>query len=86
MASTIGMKSSLHSFCILEEAFLSFLGLGVQEPMASWGTLISDGVTAMETYPWMLIYPCLTLMLALLALNFLGDGLREALDPRASKD
>jgi oligopeptide transport system permease protein len=71
---------------ILEEAFLSFLGLGVQEPMASWGTLISGGVGAMEVYPWMLIYPCITLMLTLLALNFFGDGLREALDPKASKD
>jgi oligopeptide transport system permease protein len=71
---------------ILEEAFLSFLGLGVQEPMASWGTLISGGVGAMEVYPWMLIYPCATLMLTLLALNFFGDGLREALDPKASKD
>ena len=71
---------------ILEEAFLSFLGLGVQEPMSSWGTLISDGVGAMEVYPWMLVYPCLTLMATLLALNFVGDGLREALDPKASKD
>jgi len=71
---------------ILEEAFLSFLGLGVQEPMSSWGTLISNGVSAMEVYPWMLVYPCSTLILALLALNFLGDGLREALDPKASKD
>lgn len=71
---------------ILEEAFLSFLGLGVQEPMSSWGTLISDGVTALETYPWMIIFPCATLMLTLLALNFFGDGLREALDPKASKD
>ena len=71
---------------ILEEAFLSFLGLGVQEPMSSWGTLISAGVSAMEPFPWMLIYPCLTLMATLLALNFLGDGLRDALDPKASKD
>lgn len=71
---------------ILEEAFLSFLGLGIQPPMASWGTLISDGVQAMEAYPWMIIYPCLTLMTTLLALNFLGDGLRDALDPKASKD
>ena len=69
---------------ILEEAFLSFLGLGVQEPMSSWGTLIANGVGGMELYPWMLIYPSLTLMLTLLALNFLGDGLRDALDPRAS--
>lgn len=71
---------------ILEEAFLSFLGLGVQEPMSSWGTLINDGVGGMEPYPWMLMYPCLTLMLTLLALNFLGDGLQEALDPKSARD
>ncbi len=71
---------------VLEEAFLSFLGLGVQEPMASWGTLIADGVGAMETYPWMLIFPSFSLMVALLALNFLGDGLREAMDPQAGLD
>ncbi len=70
---------------ILEEAFLSFLGLGVQEPMSSWGTLINDGVAAMEVYPWMLIFPCSTLVLTLLALNFIGDGLRDALDPKVSK-
>ena len=71
---------------ILEEAFLSFLGLGIQPPMSSWGTLISEGVQAMETYDWMIIYPCLTLMISLLALNFVGDGLRDALDPKASRD
>jgi oligopeptide transport system permease protein len=71
---------------MLEEAFLSFLGLGVQEPMSSWGTLLSNGVSAMETYPWMLIFPSLTLVTTLFALNFLGDGLRDALDPKASKD
>ncbi len=71
---------------ILEEAFLSFLGLGVQEPMSSWGTLIADGVTALETFPWMILYPCITLMLTLVALNFLGDGLREALDPKSNGD
>ncbi len=70
---------------VLEEAFLSFLGLGVQEPMSSWGTLINDGVAAMEVYPWMLIFPCSTLMLTLLALNFIGDGLRDALDPKVSR-
>ena len=70
---------------ILEEAFLSFLGLGVQEPMSSWGTLINDGVAAMDVYPWMLIFPCSTLIMTLLALNFLGDGLRDALDPKVSK-
>lgn len=71
---------------ILSEAFLSFIGLGVQAPMASWGTLIQDGVGAMEVYPWMILFPCITLVLTLLFLNFLGDGLRDALDPKASKD
>lgn len=71
---------------ILAEAFLSFIGLGVQAPMASWGTLIQDGVGAMEVYPWMIIFPCVTLVMTLLFLNFLGDGLRDALDPKASKD
>lgn len=71
---------------ILSEAFLSFIGLGVQAPMASWGTLIQDGVGAMEVYPWMIIFPCVTLVMTLLFLNFLGDGLRDALDPKASKD
>ena len=70
---------------ILEEAFLSFLGVGVQEPMSSWGTLINDGVEIMEEYPWALIFPSLTLMLTLLAFNFLGDGLRDALDPKVSQ-
>ena len=71
---------------ILEEAFLSFLGVGVQEPMSSWGTLISSGVQVMEEFPWAVIFPCLTLVLTLLALNFLGDGLRDALDPKVSKN
>lgn len=71
---------------ILAEAFLSFIGLGVQAPMASWGTLIQDGVSAMEVYPWMILFPCITLVFTLLFLNFLGDGLRDALDPKASKD
>lgn len=71
---------------ILEEAFLSFLGLGVQEPMSSWGTLIASGISSLETYPWLLIYPCVTLMLTLIALNFLGDGFREAFDPKSNKN
>lgn len=71
---------------ILLESFLSFLGLGIQPPQSSWGSLISDGVENMEDYPWMLIFPALTLSVTLFALNFLGDGLRDALDPRASKD
>jgi oligopeptide transport system permease protein len=71
---------------ILLESFLSFLGLGIQPPQSSWGSLISSGVESMEEYPWLLIFPGLALSLTLFSLNFLGDGLRDALDPRASKD
>jgi oligopeptide transport system permease protein len=71
---------------MLLEAILSFLGLGVQAPQSSWGVLINDGAAVMEDYPWMLIFPSLALTLTLFALNFLGDGLRDALDPRAAKD
>lgn len=71
---------------MLLEAFLSFLGLGIQPPQSSWGSLIAYGVDTMEEYPWLLICPGLALSLSLFALNFLGDGLRDALDPRSSKD
>lgn len=71
---------------ILLESFLSFLGLGIQPPASSWGSLISGGVETMEEYPWLLIFPGLVLTITLFSLNFLGDGLRDALDPRASKD
>ena len=71
---------------ILLESFLSFLGLGVQPPQSSWGSLISAGVETMEEFPWLLIFPGLTLSVTLFSLNFLGDGLRDALDPRAAKD
>lgn len=71
---------------MLLEAFLSFLGLGIQPPQSSWGVLISGGVETMEEYPWLLIFPGLALSLTLFALNFLGDGLRDALDPRAMRD
>ena len=71
---------------MLLEAFLSFLGLGTQPPQSSWGLLISHGVESMEEYPWLLIFPGLALSITLFALNFLGDGLRDALDPKASKD
>lgn len=69
---------------MLEEAFLSFLGLGVQPPMASWGLLASEGAAAMETYPWMILFPGISLTVTLLSLNFFGDGLRDALDPQIS--
>src|SRR6185312_5168149 len=65
---------------MLLEAFLSFLGLGVQAPMSSWGTLILDGSKSMEQYPWLLIFPGLCFSLTLFSLNFVGDGLRDALD------
>ena len=71
---------------MLLEAFLSFLGLGIQPPQTSWGLLISYGAETMEEYPWLLIYPGLTLTVTLFSLNFLGDGLRDALDVRGSKD
>ncbi|MDP7604196.1 MAG: ABC transporter permease subunit [Alphaproteobacteria bacterium] len=67
---------------ILFESFLSFLGLGVQEPMTSWGVLISEGATQMETAPWTLIFPTLLLVVTLFCLNFIGDGLRDALDTK----
>lgn len=71
---------------MLLEAFLSFLGLGVQPPNASWGVLINEGQQNMEIYPWLLIFPAFFFALTLFALNFLGDGLRDALDPKSAKD
>lgn len=71
---------------MLLEAFLSFLGLGVQPPMSSWGVLIKDGAEKMEEFPWLLVFPATLFSLTLLSLNFVGDGLRDALDVRSSKD
>ncbi|MSU45679.1 MAG: ABC transporter permease subunit [Lacunisphaera sp.] len=71
---------------MLLEAFLSFLGLGVQPPMSSWGTLIKDGAEKMEEFSWLLIFPGTLFSLTLFSLNFLGDGLRDALDVRTAKD
>ncbi|MEM7444954.1 MAG: ABC transporter permease subunit [Pseudomonadota bacterium] len=67
---------------ILLESFLSFLGLGIQEPMTSWGVLIKEGADNMESAPWMLIFPGIFLAATLYCLNFIGDGLRDALDPK----
>jgi oligopeptide transport system permease protein len=67
---------------ILIESFLSFLGLGIQEPLTSWGVLISDGANTMESAPWMLIFPALIMGITLFCFNFIGDGLRDALDPK----
>ncbi len=71
---------------ILTEATLSFLGLGVEAPNSSWGILLSEGATYLETEPQIIIIPSVIFSLTLLALNFFGDGLRDALDPKASKD
>jgi len=67
---------------MLTEAFLSFLGFGVQAPLASWGSLAADGAQNIAIYPWQLIFPGVTMALTLFSLNFLGDGLRDALDPQ----
>ena len=71
---------------MLLEAFLSFLGLGVQPPLSSWGVLIKDGAEKMEEFWWLLVFPGTVFSLTLFSLNFLGDGLRDALDVRSSKD
>lgn len=68
---------------ILVESFLSFLGLGVAEPMTSWGALVNDGARQMESAPWALLFPAAFLAVTLFCLNRLGDGLRDALDPKA---
>lgn len=70
---------------IFTEAFLSFLGLGVPAPKASWGTMTNDGLQALEYYPWQLFFPAIMICLAMLAFNIIGDGLRDALDPKERK-
>jgi oligopeptide transport system permease protein len=67
---------------ILVESFLSFLGLGVQEPMTSWGALVQEGSTVVEPAPWILLFPAVFLAVTLFSFNFVGDGLRDALDPK----
>jgi oligopeptide transport system permease protein len=71
---------------MLSEAFLSFLGLGVRPPRVSWGSLAAEGAQNLAIYPWQLIFPGLTMALMLFSLNFVGDGLRDALDPQSRKD
>jgi oligopeptide transport system permease protein len=70
---------------MLQEAFLSYLGLGVQAPLSSWGTLAAEGAQNMAIFPWMIIFPGVTMALTLFSMNFLGDGLRDALDPQMRK-
>lgn len=71
---------------MLLEAMLSFLGLGVQPPMSSWGLLVKEGAEKMEAYPWLLAFPALCFSLTLFCLNMMGDGMRDALDPRGASD
>jgi oligopeptide transport system permease protein len=71
---------------MMTEAFLSFLGLGTQEPLSSWGLLASTGAETMDLYPWQLLFPAAMLAITLLCFNFLGDGLRDALDPRSRRE
>ncbi len=79
--STLSMPSVM-----LREAFLSFLGLGVQAPQSSWGTLVTEGASQIRVAPWTLIFPGLVMSMTIFSLNFLGDGLRDALDTRMRKD
>ena len=71
---------------MLVESFLSYLGLGVQEPFTSWGALVNQGALEMETAPWLLVFPALFLAGTLFCFNFIGDGLRDALDPKSDGD
>jgi oligopeptide transport system permease protein len=71
---------------MLQEAFLSFLGLGVPPPYSSWGTMVEDGRGAMAIFPWQLLAPAIALAVTLFSMNFLGDGLRDALDPQSRKE
>jgi oligopeptide transport system permease protein len=84
-APIIIMATLLIPTFIIAEAGLSFLGLGVQPPTPSWGTMIAEGVDAIESYPRLVIAPALMLAATLLSLNFVGDGLRDALDPSAER-
>lgn len=70
---------------IFTESFLSYLGLGVQVPLASWGTMASEGLPAFEYYPWRLFFPAILICITIFAFNVIGDGLRDALDPRLRK-
>ena len=86
LSPIIVLASLMVASAILLESALSFLGLGVKAPNSSWGTLIKEGADRMEVSPELLLFPALLFSATLLALNFLGDGLRDALDPKSSKD
>src|SRR5205823_3390020 len=79
----IALASTVAQFILLE-AGLSFLGIGIQQPTPSWGSLLSDGPTYYLTQPWLMVWPGLAILFTTLAFNLLGDGLRDAFDPRSS--
>ena len=77
VAATLGVASA-----IISESTLSFLGLGIQPPTPSWGNMLRDATSDMERAPWLAVFPGLAIFLAVVSINFIGDGLRDALDPR----
>ncbi|GAB4191228.1 MAG: oligopeptide ABC transporter permease OppC [Simkaniaceae bacterium] len=82
MGSILTTMTFTIPIAIFTEAFLSFLGLGVQAPIASWGTMVNDGLSALRYYPWRLFFPAGFISITMLAFNFVGDGLRDSFDPR----
>ena len=76
--ATLGVANA-----ILTEAYISFLGLGVRQPTATWGNMLENANRYLETAPWLWFFPGMMILLTVLAINFVGDGLRDALDPRA---
>ena len=85
MGSIIVTVTFLIPSAIFQEAFLSFLGIGIQVPMASWGTLANDAIEYLFSYPYMMLFPASAISITIFSLNFIGDGLRDALDPRLKK-
>ena len=85
MGSIIVTMTFLIPSAIFEEAFLSFLGIGIQVPKASWGTMCNDAIQYLTQQPWLMIFPALAISITIFSLNFIGDGLRDALDPRINK-
>jgi len=84
MAPIIVLSTITVAGNILAEAGLSFLGVGIKEPVASWGSLLAQGPTYYLTQPWIMVWPGLAILLATLSFNLLGDGLRDAFDPRGA--
>ena len=85
MGSIIVTVTFLIPSAIFQEAFLSFLGIGIQVPKASWGTLANDAIEYLFSYPYQMLFPAFAISITIFALNFIGDGLRDALDPRLKK-